>query len=125
MTFGDWFEDYERDGGELMLYNAIDLEAAFDAGVLLGQCQPVMKWVDAQKRAPKDFQMCLVVGEPKTRHSISCFVTIYSERNETFMNTSMHRISVPRAKARWWTPIQTVGKIHPMDSPVANVEVTP
>lgn len=30
--FEEWFETYERDGGELMLYNTIDLEAAFLAG---------------------------------------------------------------------------------------------
>lgn len=33
MTFNQWFEQYERDGGELMLYNTIDLEAAFNAGL--------------------------------------------------------------------------------------------
>lgn len=32
MTFDDWYETYERDGGELMLYNTIDLQAAFEAG---------------------------------------------------------------------------------------------
>lgn len=30
-TFHDWFDTYERDGGELMLYNSIDLQAAWDA----------------------------------------------------------------------------------------------
>ena len=30
--FEEWFETYERDGGELMLYNTIDLEAAYLAG---------------------------------------------------------------------------------------------
>ena len=33
-SFDDWFENYERDGGELMLYNTIDLEAAYRAGML-------------------------------------------------------------------------------------------
>ena len=33
MTFNQWFEQYERDCGELMLYNTIDLEAAFNAGL--------------------------------------------------------------------------------------------
>lgn len=32
MTFEDWYETYERDGGELMLYNTIDLESAYQAG---------------------------------------------------------------------------------------------
>ena len=32
MTFNDWYEQYERDGGELMLFNTIDLRAAFMAG---------------------------------------------------------------------------------------------
>lgn len=32
MTFDDWYETYERDGGELMLFNTIDLEAAYQAG---------------------------------------------------------------------------------------------
>ena len=30
--FDKWFDIYERNGGELMLYNSIDLEAAFLAG---------------------------------------------------------------------------------------------
>ena len=30
--FEEWYETFERDGGELMLYNTIDLEAAFLAG---------------------------------------------------------------------------------------------
>ncbi len=33
-AFAEWYETYERDGGELMLYNTIDLEAAFKAGML-------------------------------------------------------------------------------------------
>lgn len=33
-SFEQWYEEYERDGGELMLYNTIDLEAAFNAGML-------------------------------------------------------------------------------------------
>ncbi len=33
MTFNQWFEQYKRDGGELMLYNTIDLESAFNAGL--------------------------------------------------------------------------------------------
>lgn len=32
MNFENWYDTYERDGGELMLYNAIDLEAAYKAG---------------------------------------------------------------------------------------------
>ena len=32
MTFDDWYDTYERDGGELMLYNAMDMRAAFMAG---------------------------------------------------------------------------------------------
>lgn len=32
MSFDDWYENYERDGGELMLFNTIDLEAAYQAG---------------------------------------------------------------------------------------------
>lgn len=31
-NFDDWYEQYQRDGGELMLFNTIDLEAAFEAG---------------------------------------------------------------------------------------------
>ncbi len=34
MTFDDWYEQYEWDGGELMLFNTIDLAAAFEAGRL-------------------------------------------------------------------------------------------
>lgn len=30
--FEEWFETFDRDGGELMLYNTIDLEAAYLAG---------------------------------------------------------------------------------------------
>lgn len=30
--FDDWFDEYERDGGDLLLYNTIDLRAAFEAG---------------------------------------------------------------------------------------------
>jgi hypothetical protein len=32
-TFDEWFENYVRDGGEMMLYNTIDLEAAYNAGI--------------------------------------------------------------------------------------------
>lgn len=32
VTFNDWYETYERDGGEMMLFNAIDLEAAYNTG---------------------------------------------------------------------------------------------
>lgn len=74
-----------------------------------------MKWINAQKRAPKNMEMCLVIGEPKTSKNISCFVAIYTEHNDTFQNTSMHRIYVPRAKARWWFPIQPPGVMPPMD----------
>ena len=35
-AFDNWFETYDRDGGELMLYNTIDLEAAYKAGMLRG-----------------------------------------------------------------------------------------
>lgn len=31
-SFDAWYETYERDGGELLLFNTIDLEAAFAAG---------------------------------------------------------------------------------------------
>jgi hypothetical protein len=34
IDFNAWFDKYERDGGELMLYNTIDLEAAWDAAEL-------------------------------------------------------------------------------------------
>lgn len=61
--------------------------------------------------------MCLVIGEPKTSKNISCFVAVYMEPNDTFHNTSMHRIYVPRAKARWWLPIEPPGVAHPMDAP--------
>lgn len=30
--FDDWYETYERDGGELLLFNSLDMEAAFRAG---------------------------------------------------------------------------------------------
>jgi hypothetical protein len=76
-----------------------------------------MKWINAQKQAPKNFQMCLVIGEPKTSMNISCFVCIYVEPDESFQNTSMHRISIPRAKARWWFPIEPPNHTHPMDAP--------
>ena len=76
-----------------------------------------MKWTNAQKRAPKDLEMVLVIGEPKTSGNISCFVCIYTEHNDTFQSTSMHRIYVPRSKARWWFPIKPPGTIHPMDMP--------
>ena len=33
MTFNDWYETYDRDSGELMLFNTIDLEAAYTAGM--------------------------------------------------------------------------------------------
>ena len=36
MAFDDWYETYERDGGELMLYNTIDLEMAYGAGQRAG-----------------------------------------------------------------------------------------
>lgn len=29
--FEDWFDTFQRDGGELMLYNTLDLEAAWNA----------------------------------------------------------------------------------------------
>lgn len=74
-----------------------------------------MKWINAQKRAPKNGEMCLVIGEPKTSINISCFVAIFTEHNDTFQNTSMHRIYVPRKKARWWFPIQPPGVTHPLD----------
>ena len=32
MSFEEWYETYDCDGGELMLYNTIDLEAAYLAG---------------------------------------------------------------------------------------------
>ena len=34
MTYDDWFDTYERDGGELMLYNTIDMRSAFQAGAV-------------------------------------------------------------------------------------------
>ena len=75
-----------------------------------------MKWTNAQRRAPKNFEMCLVIGEPKTSVNISCFVAIYTEHNDTFQNTSMHRVFVPRSKARWWTAMPPLpGVTHPMD----------
>jgi len=33
MNFEQWYETYECDGGELMLYNTIDLQAAYNAGL--------------------------------------------------------------------------------------------
>jgi len=30
--FDDWYENYKRDGGELLLFNTIDLQAAYKAG---------------------------------------------------------------------------------------------
>ena len=33
-SFDSWYEGYERDGCELMLFNTIDLEAAYKAGML-------------------------------------------------------------------------------------------
>lgn len=80
-----------------------------------------MKWINAQKRAPKNQEMCLVIGEPKTSSNISCFVAIFTEHTDTFQNTSMHRICVPRAKARWWLPFQGPGAMHPMDMPANNI----
>ena len=32
-AFEEWYETYDRDGGELMLFNTIDLEAAWNAAV--------------------------------------------------------------------------------------------
>jgi hypothetical protein len=32
MTFDDWYEQYEYDGEELVLFNTIDLANAFEAG---------------------------------------------------------------------------------------------
>lgn len=32
MSFDAWYETYERDGGELLLFNTIDLAAAFETG---------------------------------------------------------------------------------------------
>jgi hypothetical protein len=32
MSFDEWYEKYERDGGELMLFNANDLREAWIAG---------------------------------------------------------------------------------------------
>lgn len=34
--FETWYETYERDGGELMIYNTIDLEMAYGAGQKAG-----------------------------------------------------------------------------------------
>lgn len=31
MTFEEWYETYDRDGGELMLFNTMDLEAAWNS----------------------------------------------------------------------------------------------
>lgn len=31
--FHEWYETYERDGGELMVFNSLDLEQAFKAGM--------------------------------------------------------------------------------------------
>lgn len=39
--FEEWFETFDRDGGELMLYNTIDLEAAFEAGAAAGYAKGV------------------------------------------------------------------------------------
>lgn len=41
MAFDEWYETYERDGGELMLYNAIDLQAAWEAGRQAGREEAV------------------------------------------------------------------------------------
>ena len=35
--FEEWYETYERDGGELMLFNTLDLEAAYEAGLAEGR----------------------------------------------------------------------------------------
>jgi len=32
MTFQDWYEQYDYDGEELVLFNTIDLANAFEAG---------------------------------------------------------------------------------------------
>jgi hypothetical protein len=36
MTFDEWYETFQRDGGELTLFNTIDLESAFVAGRAAG-----------------------------------------------------------------------------------------
>ena len=39
--FEEWFETFDPDGGELMLYNTIDLEAAYLAGATVGYTKGV------------------------------------------------------------------------------------
>ena len=75
-----------------------------------------MEWINAQERAPADMEMCLVIGEPKTSANISCFVAMYTKHNDTFQNSSMHRIHIPREKARWWSEFHMPRSIHPMDT---------
>ena len=38
-AFEDWFDTFERDGGELLLYNTVDLYDAFLAGARYGKEQ--------------------------------------------------------------------------------------
>lgn len=74
-----------------------------------------MKWLNAQRVEPKDMQMVLVIGEPKTTKNISCHVCIYSRHGRVFISTSMHKLAVPLEKARWWLPFTPPGTTHPMD----------
>lgn len=74
-----------------------------------------IKWRDAQKEIPENFQVCVVIGETKTTDTISPYIALYSEHNDTFQNMATHKIFVPRKKARWWFPLETPNHPHPMD----------
>lgn len=74
-----------------------------------------IEWLDAQKEIPENFQVCVVIGETKTTGTISPYVAIYHEYNDTFQNLATHKVYVPRKKARWWFRLETPGYPHAMD----------
>lgn len=53
MSFEEWYETYERDGGELMLFNTIDLEAAYTAGAL-SVCGPDTPFTEGYAKGYSD-----------------------------------------------------------------------
>ena len=49
MTFDDWYEQYEHDGNELLLFNTIDLDAAFCAGIEEGKKMTKFEFLNTEQ----------------------------------------------------------------------------
>jgi hypothetical protein len=71
---------------------------------------------DAQLKAPRESQLCVVLGETKTIRSIFPSVAIYDERSDEFQSQGPDRTYIPRAAAKWWTPLDMPSGPHSVNA---------